>query len=86
MMVTASAVNTNRLVPSVFTRSGSSTPWTWTFVLVKVTTEGAAAVVRAAPKTTLATPPKKTGVPPNQDPYLLYTWALFAFAAMNSCS
>src|SRR5712691_2888350 len=46
-IVTALLVETKRCVPSVFTRSGSSPPWTCTLVPVKVMADWAGADVAA---------------------------------------
>src|SRR3989442_2241307 len=61
-IVTALLVETKRIVPSVFTRSGSSTPWTCTLVPVKVGVDWAAADVAARVVVrVLTTPPNAIG-------------------------
>ena len=60
-IVTALLVETKRFVPSVFTRSGSSTPWTCTLVPVKVGVDWAAADVAARVVRVLRSPPNAIG-------------------------
>ena len=60
-IVTALLVETKRFVPSVFTRSGSSTPWTCTLVPVKVAVDWAAADVAAKAVRVLTSPPNAIG-------------------------
>src|SRR5712692_6280645 len=82
-IVTALLVETKMIVPSVFTRSGSSTPWTCTLVPVKVGVDCAADVAAKVARV-LTSPPNAIGGWPNQVPRLLYCWALFALAAIKS--
>ena len=96
MIVTALVVDTKRCIPSVFTMSGSSTPWTWTFVPVYdgLDAVGVATVVPACVTVSTAfavmveakvsvTVPMASGKPPKNPPFLLYCWALFALAEMK---
>src|SRR3989442_6098207 len=81
-IVTALLVETKRIVPSVFTRSGSSTPWTCTFVPVKVGVDWAAADVAARAVRVLTSPPIAIGALPNQVPRLFYCLTRLLFAAL----
>ena len=88
MIVTALLVDANICIPSVFTMSGSSTPWTWTLVPVYEGVDCAALTVVPAWVTTWVSvdtivTPVITGPPKKIPPLLLYCWALLALVAMK---
>jgi hypothetical protein len=89
MIATAAPVDTKRWVPSVFTLSGSSTPWTWTFVPVNVGTKlawPAAAASKVFWSKVKEVPPIMRPGPPNKTPVERYRWALPALAATKPSS